>query len=569
MDAQRLVLIISLAVVSYLMVLAWNEDYGQPVSAPSEQITSQKQEVIADLPQEQASDLPSAAIAPKDIPSIQDPSVQNGVTPASQTSAQVIRVNTDVLSLEIDPRGGDIVYAALNKYPRIIDRPNDLFVLLERSTQRTYLAQSGLIGTNGPDAAGEGRPLYKAAQSSYSLKDGENELLVDMVLADSAGVTITKRFRLTRGEYLVGVEYLVENQSQLNWQGNFFAQLKRDNSEDPSATTSLGMASFLGGAVTSPEERYEKIDFDDFADSPLKLKNTGGWIAILQHYFVSAWVPDKDQQHTYQTRKNSQGENIAGLVSPSLSLAPGQSGTTGAQLYVGPKIQERLGEISPSLELTVDYGWLWFIAQPLFWLLSTLYGFVGNWGWAIILTTLAVKLAFFHLSATSYRSMANMRRVGPEMQRMKERYGDDRQKMSQAMMELYKKEKINPLGGCLPILVQMPVFIALYWVLMESVELRQAPFMFWLNDLSVKDPYFILPIIMGATMFIQQMLNPEPPDPMQAKVMKMMPIMFTFFFLWFPAGLVLYWVVNNILSIAQQWVITKQIEKAAAAKSKG
>lgn len=568
MDAQRLVLIISLAVVSYLLVLAWNEDYGQPASAPSEQIISQKQEVVTDLPREQTSDLPSAAVAPKDIPSIQDPAAQNRVPAAGQPSSQIIRVTTDVLSLEIDTQGGDIVYAALNEYPRIIDNPDDPFVLLERSTQRTYIAQSGLIGVNGPDAAANGRPLYQSAQSSYNLLDGQNELLVDLILPEDNGVSITKRYRFARGDYLVGVEYLINNQSEINWQGNYFAQFKRDNSEDPSKTTSMGMASFVGAAVTSPEERYEKIDFDDFADSPLKLKNTGGWIAMLQHYFVSAWVPNNEQQHTYQTRKNSQGENIAGLVSPSLVVAPGQTGTTGAKLYMGPKTQERLGEISPSLELTVDYGWLWFIAQPLFWLLSTLYGFVGNWGWAIIFTTLAVKLAFFHLSATSYRSMANMRRVGPEMQRMKERFGDDRQKMSAAMMELYKKEKINPLGGCLPILVQMPVFIALYWVLMESVELRQAPFMFWLNDLSVKDPYFILPIIMGATMFIQQMLNPEPPDPMQAKVMKMMPIMFTFFFLWFPAGLVLYWVVNNILSIAQQWVITRQIEKAAAAKSK-
>ncbi|MCF7982301.1 MAG: membrane protein insertase YidC [Pseudomonadales bacterium] len=568
MDAQRLVLIASLAIVSYLLVLAWNEDYGQPVSAPHEQMVTQ-------TPQDQTSALPdqdlpdSSAILPietkvtKDIPSIE----AKGALRDTST-ANVITVQSDLLTLHINPAGGDIIYAALKAYPRIINSTDDPFVLLERSAERTYIAQSGLIGVNGLDANGSSRPVYQAQQSEYRMADGSNELIIDLTLTTENHVKVTKRYRLTRGDYLINLEYLIDNQSESSWQANFFAQFKRDNSPDPSQTTKMGMKSFVGAATTSTDERYKKLKFDDFAEKPLKLKNTGGWIAILQHYFVSAWIPNKDLQHTYQTRKNSQGENIAGFVSPAMVVAPGDTGSTSAQLYVGPKIQKHLAEISPSLELTVDYGWLWFIAQPLFWLLSTLHSFIGNWGWAIIFTTLSVKLAFFKLSATSYKSMANMRRVGPELQRLKERYGDDRQKMSTAMMELYKKEKINPLGGCLPILVQMPVFIALYWVLLESVELRQAPFMLWLNDLSVKDPYFILPIIMGATMWFQQTLNPEPPDPMQAKVMKLMPIMFTFFFLWFPAGLVLYWVVNNLLSIAQQWVITKQIENSAGAKSK-
>ena len=398
------------------------------------------------------------------------------------------------------------------------------------------------------------------------MADGEDTLSVDLLLNQN-GVAITKRFTFTRGEYLINVEYLINNQSSQNWQGNFFAQLKRDNSADPSKTTSMGMASFLGAATQTNDDNYLKVDFDDVDDEPFKEKTNGGWIAILQHYFVTAWVPNKNQQHTYEVRKNSQGENIAGLVSPATIVAPGESITIGAQLYGGPKYQKRLEEIAPNLELTVDYGFLFFIGQPLFWLLTFFHSFIGNWGWAIILTTLVIKLVFFPLSAASYRSMANMRRVGPDMARIKDLHGNDRQKMSAAMMELYKKEKINPLGGCLPILVQMPVFIALYWVLMESVELRQAPFMFWLTDLSIKDPLFILPILMGVTMFGQQMLNPTPPDPTQAKVMKMMPIMFTFFFLWFPSGLVLYWVANNILSIAQQWVITRKIEKAAATKT--
>ena len=564
MDVQRIVLIFSLAVISYLLLQAWNEDYGQPVSAPatSQVVQPSTPELLAEQHDTQASDLPSASTAPEHTPAV----VKS--TTATTTATSLIKVETDTLSVHIDPLGGDIVYTALKNYPRILHQPDDPFVLLQHDSQRIYIAQSGMIGVNGPDANAGGRPLYQAQQTEYRLAEGSNELVVDLTMTTAEGVQIDKRYRFNRGDYLIEVQYLINNQSSSNWQGNFFAQFKRDNSQDPSQSGGMGMKSFVGAAVTSPEERYQKLKFDDFADSPLKLKNTGGWIAILQHYFVSAWIPDEEQQHTYQTRKNSRGENIAGLVSPALTVAPGQTATTGARLYVGPKIQSHLGEISPALELTVDYGWLWFIAQPLFWLLSTLHGFLGNWGWAIILTTLAVKLAFFKLSATSYKSMANMRRVGPELQRLKERYGDDRQKMSTAMMELYKKEKINPLGGCLPILVQMPVFIALYWVLLESVELRQAPFMFWIKDLSVKDPLFILPIIMGATMWFQQTLNPEPPDPMQAKVMKLMPIMFTFFFLWFPAGLVLYWVVNNLLSIAQQWVITRQIEQAASAKNK-
>ena len=568
MDAQRIVLILSLAVVSYLLLQAWNEDYGQPVPVTPvslEQRDTSEKLAATGIQTEIVTDLPTAisAQATKDVPTTAEtlPAVSKAVN-------NRITVNTDVLSLQIDPVGGDIIYAALRAYPRLINQPKDPFVLLEQNSERTYIAQSGLIGTNGPDANPAGRPLFQTKQANYVLENGQNELIVDLTYSSQDKISITKRYKFLRGDYLVKVEYLIDNQSAEPWQANFFAQFKRDNSPDPSQTTSMGMKSFVGAAITSVDKRYEKLDFDDFAETPLKLKNTGGWIAMLQHYFVAAWVPDRELQHNYQTRKNSKGENIAGLVSPAVTVAPGSTASTGAELYVGPKAQNRLSEISPSLELTVDYGWLWFIAQPLFWLLSTLHGFFGNWGWAIIFTTLVVKLLFFQLSATSYKSMANMRRVGPELQRLKERFGDDRQKMSTAMMELYKKEKINPLGGCLPILVQMPVFIALYWVLLESVELRQAPFMFWLNDLSVKDPYFILPIIMGATMFFQQTLNPEPPDPMQAKVMKMMPIMFTFFFLWFPAGLVLSWVVNNVLSIAQQWVITRRIEQAAAAKGK-
>jgi YidC/Oxa1 family membrane protein insertase len=572
MDKQRLVLFSAIAVILYLLILAWNEDYGQPDRAApvaqTQQQETQQGVAIDSLPSSESasnsnSDLPSAA------PADGIPAANNQPAAAASASAvtNAITVETDVFNVRINPKGGDIIYAALKQYPRVIDQPDNPFVLLQNSSERVYVAQSGLIGVNGPDAAKTGRPLYQTAQQSYTLAEGEDSLTVDLQLETDQGVSITKRFTFNRAAYLIKVDYIINNQSSAPWQGNFFAQLKRDNSADPSKTTNMGMASFLGAATQTSEDNYVKVDFDDVADTPFKEKNNGGWVAILQHYFVSAWVPDSNQQHTYEVRKNSQGENIAGLVSPATVVAPGETTTINAQLYTGPKIQDRLEEIAPSLELTIDYGFLFFIGQPLFWLLSFFHGFLGNWGWAIIFTTLVIKLAFFHLSATSYKSMANMRRVGPQMQRIKEQHGNDRQKMSAAMMELYKKEKINPLGGCLPILVQMPVFIALYWVLMESVELRQAPFMLWIEDLSLKDPLFILPILMGVTMYVQQMLNPTPPDPTQAKVMKMMPIMFTFFFLWFPAGLVLYWVANNILSIAQQWFITRKIEKAAENKT--
>lgn len=570
MDAQRLVLILSLAAVTYMMVLAWNDDYGQPIPAQTQSITasSPSTPVLSrqdSSTEQQQADIPLASShAPEDVPSA-------GEVPLATTDKppvnELIVVETDVLFVQIDPVGGDIVHVALKAYPRVITDPDNPFVLLEQSNARTFIAQSGLIGKNGPDASTKGRPRYQTFSNHYQLAEGKSQLLVKLTLEDSLGTTITKTYEFKRGDYLIDMRYQVNNHSMENWQASLFAQLKRDNSDDPSTSTKMGMASFLGAATTNTQDKYLKLAFEDFVEEPYKQKVTGGWIAVLQHYFVSAWIPDPAGEYTYQTRQNSRGENIAGLVSAPLNVLPGASGTFAAQFYAGPKTQSRLGEISPGLELTIDYGWLWFIAQPLFWILSKLHGLVGNWGWAIILTTLVVKLGFYRLSATSYKSMANMRRVSPELQSMKERYGDNRQEMSKAMMDLYKKEKINPLGGCLPILVQMPVFISLYWVLLESVELRHSPFIFWLNDLSVKDPYFILPILMGITMFIQQTLNPEPPDPIQAKVMKMMPIMFTFFFLWFPSGLVLYWLANNILSIAQQWTITRQIEKAASGKT--
>lgn len=549
--------IVALAIVSYLMVLQWNEDYGQAeLPAPVATLAASSDLPETSPPTAVSDDVPTAVSSTGDA-------VSNTVAPVSD---KLIRVQTDVFDLAIDPRGGDIVQLKLPLFPRRQDRPDVPFQLFNNDANQLYLAQSGLTGSNGPDARANGRPLYSASQSSYTLAEGQDELVVELTFSE-AGVNYLKRFSFKRGSYDLAVSYRIDNQSSQAWSGNLFAQLKRDASADPSSSTATGSATYLGAALWTADKPYTKVSMSDMDSAPLKENVQGGWVAWLQHYFVTAWIPAKDTANSVQTRKDSQGNYIIGFTGPALNVPAGASAETSATLYAGPKIQKNLLALSPGLDLTIDYGMLWFIAQPIFWLLEHIHNLLGNWGWSIICLTIVIKLAFFPLSAASYKSMARMRAVAPKLAALKEQFGDDRQKMSQGMMELYKKEKINPLGGCLPILVQMPVFLALYWVLLESVEMRQAPWMFWITDLSIKDPFFLLPIIMGATMFIQQQLNPTPPDPMQAKVMKLMPIIFTFFFLWFPAGLVLYWVVNNCLSIAQQWYITRKIEAAAAQKA--
>ncbi|MBS7325456.1 MAG: membrane protein insertase YidC [Thiopseudomonas sp.] len=578
MDIKRTVLILGLAIVSYALVVQWNNDYGDQAGT------------VAITQNAVAGDLPASGSVSDDLPVASDEQADegNGLVPvANVANNALIRVETDVLQLAIDPQGGDIVDLRLSQYPKRSSQPDVPFQLFENSGERLYVAQSGLVGSNGPDARSSGRPLYASAQQDYVLQPGQDRLDVDLQFSES-GVTYTKRFTFHRGlnetcsardieqrkkncvnekAYQIGVSHLVDNQSEEPWRGNLFAQLKRDGQGDPSSTTATGTATYLGAALWTPDEPYKKLKMGTMDDKNFKQSIEGGWVAWLQHYFVTAWVPTADSTNNVSTRKDAAGNYIIGYTGPTVQVAAGEHARMDATLYAGPKNQTTLKKLSPGLELTVDYGFLWFLAQPIFWLLTVIHSMLGNWGWSIIVLTLLIKLVFFPLSAASYRSMARMRAVAPKIQALKEQAGDDRQKLSQGMMELYKKEKINPLGGCLPILVQMPVFLSLYWVLLESVEMRQAPWMFWITDLSIKDPLFILPIIMGASMFVQQLLNPAPPDPMQAKIMKLLPIIFTFFFLWFPAGLVLYWVVNNLLSIAQQWYITRQIEKATANKN--
>lgn len=567
MDIQRYLLIAAAAALSFMLLTEWNAFKEQRVAA-----TQDDRSRIADAFEDRSiaapktddfQDVPVATdsvATTDDVPTILPAlTAQNDVESNPDNSSSIIVISNNVLKIVVDLRGGDIIESSLMKFPERIEDPNKPLVLLEQSAERTYIMQSGLVGPDGVDS--NGRAIYDARQQTYSLTNVA-ETIVLTARDTPPNVTVEKRFTLAPDSYTIEISYHVVNNGTVAWQSIPFAQLKRDSSPAPNADTSgFGMQPFLGAATTTPENRYEKFTFADIAENPWKTEQTGGWIAMLQHYFTAALIPSAEKSHAYSTRKTRDGYNIVGFTSEPLRVAPGQTDYWATQFYVGPKDQYTLAELAPHLELVVDYGWLWWIGKPLFWLLTQIQSVVINWGVAIILLTLLIKTAFFKLSAASYRSMAKMRKAQPKMVAIKEQYATDKQKQSQAMMELYKKEKINPMGGCLPILVQMPVFIALYWVLMESVELRQAPFALWIKDLAVMDPYFVLPIMMGASMFFMQKLNPPPPDPMQAKLMQWLPVVFTFFFLWFPAGLVLYWVVNNLLSMAQQYFITRQIER--------
>jgi YidC/Oxa1 family membrane protein insertase len=549
MDWQKNILIAAILAVLFTLAVRWNTYQEQHVAVTTPVTTTEIPAATA-----KSSDIPAAtanASAPTNVP--------------AAVSTSVIKVATDSLLVNIDPVGGDIIRVALPRHLIDIKNPDSPYVLIDDTPDHLYRVQSGLVGANATDNA-QGRPTFSADKNEYTLENGKDTLTVDLSLQQDQ-VKITKRFTFTRGQYVVGVEYLIDNQSGNKWSGQLYGQIKRD-SKNFAKTNAMMMSNYLGGAITTTENNYKKVTFDDLKKKPFETSKQGGWVSLVQHYFISAWIPDQNSLNTYKL--NQQGTNDAFLfsfVGSPVEVAPNTQGSIKASFYAGPKDTEVLENISPNLDLTSDYGPLWMISKPLFAILKFMHNHVvANWGVAIILLTLCVKLFFFYPSAISYRSMAKMKKLAPKMAEMKERYGDDRQKMSQEMMKLYKDEKVNPLGGCLPMLIQMPVFLALYWVLMESVELRHAPFYGWIKDLSVMDPYYVLPLIYGATMWFMQKLNPQPTDPMQARVMQMLPLVFTFMFLWFPAGLVLYWVTNNILTIAQQYVITKEIERADSKK---
>ena len=569
MNITKYLLYGALAAISYVMLLAWNTDYpqvvdfGAPAPSPVPLISPPENTTVTDIPT-QFPDSPVSSTSSESV-AVSEPneSVTVSEPTANISSTTVISVSTDTLEIDIDLIGGDITYLALPKHLRQLDVSNDPFVLLESSPGRNYVAQSGLIGRDGIDNSG--RAVYQSSSTSYRLNEDENALDVDLVTTTAGGVQVIKRFGFNRGSYLIDVTFIVDNQSGAEWQGNAFGQVKRDAFDDPSGAGFFSQ-SYLGFVATSDDDPYIKIPFGDVADGAGSVDMNGGWIGFSQKYFLSAWIPSTETTNRFNTRTNNINQYFGEFTSSSFVVPARSTGSQTVQFYAGPKEKNSLAEISPNLDLNVDYGFLWFLANPIYWLLAQINSIIGNYGVSIIILTFIVKGLLFKLSEKQFQSMAGMRRLMPKMQQLKDSYADDKMKLQQATMALYKKEKINPLGGCLPLLAQMPVFIALYWVLLESVELRHAPFVFWLNDLSVRDPFFVLPLLMGITMFLQMRLNPPPADPMQAKIMQFMPVMMTAMFLFFQSGLVLYWLTNSVLGILQQWYITRKIEASYEAK---
>ena len=551
MDIRRTILWM---IFSFSLLLLWNNWqihngkpslFGTPPASSSAD-SSAAQPAANGQPATPSVPAAPAAAAPSTVP--------GAATPAAASAAEQVVITTDVLRLTFDTAGAQLVRAELLKYPTS-GQPNKPTVLLDRSPELTYVVQSGLVGAPN----GQSFPNH---QTPFRLVPGDRQLTGDALKvsfeAESGGLKVTKTYTLHRGRYDIDVQHALTNTSGAPLSPSLYLQLERDGN-DPADTSSF-YHTFTGIAVYSEQEKFQKITFSDIA------KNKGdyikqadnGWLAIVQHYFATAWVPPQGKPRTNELLQVQPNLYAARSIEAVGQVQPGATAQVDSHLWVGPQDQKAMGALAPGLELVVDYGWLTIIAKPLFSLLTWLHGLLGNWGWAIVALTVIIKAVFFPLAAASYRSMARMKQVAPRLQALKEKYGDDRQKLNMAMMELYRSEKINPLGGCLPMLVQVPVFIALYWVLLASVEMRNAPWILWVQDLASPDPWFILPALMMATMFLQMKLNPTPPDPVQAKVMMIMPLVFGGMMFFFPAGLVLYWVVNNILSIAQQWVITRQ-----------
>lgn len=563
MEQQRLFLTVGLFFLLYLAYDAWQLEFApKPVTIVQTTNVSGQNNSTSNIP------VGADTSAPVDTSS----SIPSSIRPVANSEAKQIQqaqrvvVETDVLRLEIDSHGGDVRVVDLIKYPKTSKDDTVAFRLMDDANKDIFIAQSGFAGKRASNdgtviAAPNHNSIYKVENTAYKLVDGKDSVEVNLYWNSPDNVLFIKTYQLKRGSYDIKVSHKIVNKSGRTWRGNLYQQLQRKDYKDENQAKFI--YTYTGGVLYSPEEKYEKIKFSDMSDEDLKRNVKNGWAAIIQHYFLAAWVPPADMEESYFTRDLKDSRYVMGMKATNeIQVANGASQVLNNSLYVGPKIQPVLEKIAPGLELTVDYGVLTFIAKPIFWLLTKIHHIVNNWGWSIILLTMLIKMLFYKLSEASYKSMANMRKVQPRLAAMKERFGGDRQKMNQAMMKMYKEEKINPLGGCLPILVQIPVFISLYWVLLESVELRQADWIFWFTDLSAKDPYFVLPLLMGITMFIQQKLNPPPMDPMQAKIMSALPIVFTVFFAFFPSGLVLYWVVNNTLSITQQWYITRIVIKA-------
>ncbi|MGM0525930.1 MAG: membrane protein insertase YidC [Pseudomonadota bacterium] len=548
MNSPRSILFIAFLVVSFFLFQTWMVDTAPGTQASSETNSSNS---------ETEANNSNNTVPEAQGPVSSDSSVPDGDRPVANTnSGQLVEVKTDVLDIVIDANGGDIVSAKLLKFAESLDS-EERFQLLQRETGNLYIAQSGLIGPNGIDSSG-GRANFSVEKNNYTLNG--NTLEVPLTYTSEDGSQVTKIFSFEQGKYHVDVRYEISNQGQQAKQMQFYGQLQQTMSAGEGG--SMIMPTYFGAAYSHDNDKFEKYDLDDMQDQRLNISTQTGWISMLEHYFVSAWIPTQQQDNRLFSRVAGNSQAIIGVIYPIVQVDSGQTETIESTLYLGPKDQDSMAALVENLDLTVDYGFLWWLAQPIFKLLQFLQSIVLNWGLAIILTTVVVKAVLFPLTKAQYVSMAKMRMLQPKMTALRERYGSDRQKMSQAMMKLYKEEKVNPLGGCLPMLLQLPIFLALYWVLLESVELRHSQFVFWIQDLSTKDPYYILPILMGASMFLMQRLQPTPTaDPMQQKLFQYMPVIFTVFFLWFPSGLVLYWLVSNLITIAQMLIIYKGLEK--------
>ena len=572
MTSPRNLLLIALLFLGYLLWSQWQEDYSHGTAPPTANTAAPAGS--ATVPPTSpgapsAADVPTASSGAAPVASATNPAT----TATTPTATPHVVVTTDVLRVEIDTHGGSVVVADLLAYPQ---QPKDYahpVRLLDTSASNYFEAQSGLVSSQG--VAPDHTATFSAEKNDYKLADGSDSIEVPLTWTDASGLTVRKVFVFKRASYAIEQRQEIINKAATPWSGNAYRQLQRVppiiDTHGIKAYSNTERYSFIGSAWYNASDKFQKLKFDNFAKEPLNKSFAGGWAAMLQHYFFAAWIPDPAEVDQYSTAvvQGSDGARyLIRTLSPTISVAPGETKTDTARLYVGPKLQSTLDQVAPGLSLTADYGIFTVISEPLHWILAQLHKLTGNWGFAIILLVLLIKAGFFKLSEAQYRSMARMRKMQPRIEALKERYGDDRQKMNQAMLELYQKEKINPLGGCLPMLVQIPVFFALYWVLLESVELRQAPFILWIQNLSAPDPYFVLPLLNGLAMIATQWLTPSAGmDPMQAKMMKIMPIAFSVLFAFFPAGLVLYWTVNGSLSLLQQWIITKRIENADKAKA--
>jgi YidC/Oxa1 family membrane protein insertase len=553
MDNLRVILWVLFASMVFLTWTRWQTEHALVSASTESTVSPEAGGTLPTAPQSPA----ASAVNPAELPEVpagrEAGTTVNAAAQVSTDSAPVI-IETDVLDLRISRTGGTLVGAALKRYPKNKDVPDVPVQLLSADPANLSVLLSGIV-----DSA-RGGPTHLAQWTTtgerFVLDEAADTIEVPFTWSEN-GITAEKIFRLQRGRYDIGIEYRIRNDSKQTWQALSYLQVR--HLFNPPERSMFDVDSYsYHGAVISDGAKYEKIDPEDLAETPVNQKLAGGWFAYIQHHFLLAAVPAPDAEYNYVA---SFADGIINVRSdgPVITIAPGEEALLTENLFVGPKLQSQLEELAPELPLTVDYGVLALLAQPLFWLLQQVHDIVGNWGWAIIIVTFLIKLTFYKLTEASGRSMAKMRKLQPRLQALQERYKDDRAALSQHMMDLYKREKVNPAAGCLPMLIQIPFFIAFYWVLLESVEMRQAPFALWITDLSARDPYFVLPLLMGVAMFIQQKLNPAPPDPIQAKVMTILPVMFTGFFAFFPSGLVLYWLTNSVLSVIQQWNINRKM----------